>query len=88
MKDNYLQHNPTVKNGKAGFLKMQPQIDIINISADQNMVYVFFKYTLVTGQINKVCNIYRLEAGKLAEHWDVIEHNVENIHSINNNSIF
>ena len=52
------------------------------------MVYVFFKCTLVTGQINKVCDIYRLEAGKLAEHWDVIEHSVENIHSINNNSIF
>lgn len=52
------------------------------------MVYVFFKCTLGTGQINKVCDIYRLEAGKLAEHWDVIEHNVENIHSINNNSIF
>ena len=67
---------------------MQPQIDIINISTDQNMVYVFFKCTLGTGQINKVCDIYRLEAGKLVEHWDVIEHNVENIHSINNNSIF
>ena len=64
---------------------MQPQIDIINISAE---VYVFFKCTLGTGQINKVCDIYRLEAGKLAEHWDVREHNVENIHSINNNSIF
>lgn len=95
MKDDYLQHNPTVKNGKAGFqefitgfLKMQPQIDIINISADQDMVYVFFKCTLGTGQINKVCDIYRLEAGKLAEHWDVIEHNVETIHPINNNSIF
>lgn len=47
---------------------MQPQIDIINISTDQNMVYVFFKCTLGTGQINKVCDIYRLEAGKLAEH--------------------
>ena len=52
------------------------------------IVYVFFKCTLGTGQINKVCDIYRLEAGKLAEHGDVIEHNVENIHSINNNSIF
>lgn len=49
MKDDYLQHNPTVKNGKAdfqefitGFLKMQPQIDIINISADQdNGICVF-----------------------------------------------
>ena len=44
MKDDYLQHNPTVKNGKAGFrefitgfLKMQPQIDIINISADHGI---------------------------------------------------
>lgn len=46
MKDDYLQHNPTVKNDKAGFrefitgfLKMQPQIDIINISTDSICVF-------------------------------------------------
>ena len=95
MRDDYLQHNPTVKDGKkgfrefiTGFLKMQPTIEIINLSADHNMVYVFFKCTLANGHVNKVCDIYRLQAGQLAEHWDIIEHNVEKIQSVNNNGIF
>ncbi len=95
MHDNYIQHNPTVENGRQGFfnfmqkfLQFKPQIDILNITCENDMVYVFFKCTLANGHINKVCDIYRLHQGKLAEHWDVIEHNVENIESINGNSIF
>lgn len=95
MRDDYLQHNSTVKDGKkgfrefiTGFLKMQPTIEIINLSADHNMVYVFFKCTLANGHVNKVCDIYRLQAGQLAEHWDIIEHNVEKIQSVNNNGLF
>ena len=77
MKDDYIQHNPTAENGKDGFLRfaehflaMKPHMDIIKIGADEDMVYVFFKCTLGNGSINKVCDIYRLEDGKLAEHWD------------------
>ena len=33
---------------------------------DGDIVYVFFKCTLENGAINKVCDIYRIEDGKLA----------------------
>ena len=95
MKDDYIQHNPTCEDGKAGFLKfvngfftMKPRFDIIKIGADEDMVYVFFKCTLANGSINKVCDIYRLEDGKLAEHWDIINHDVGGVESVNGNSIF
>ena len=52
------------------------------------MVYVFFKCTLQNGHVNKVCDIYRLQDGQLAEHWDIIEHNVEDTQSRNGNGLF
>lgn len=95
MKDDYIQHSPEVKNGKKGFiefinffLKLDPKIDIINISADHNYVYVFFKCVLNNGHINKVCDVYRLENDKLAEHWDIIEKNVEDVQTASGNPLF
>ncbi len=95
MRDDYIQHNPGCETGKAGFLKfaqgflaMKPHMDIVKIGADGDMVYVFFKCTMADGSVNKVCDIYRLEGGKLAEHWDVVDHNVEKITPVNANGLF
>ena len=95
MRDDYIQHNSTCADGKAGFLEfikgflaLGPQIDIIRLNGEDDMVYVFFKCTLKNGHVNKVCDIYRLQEGQLAEHWDIIEHNVENVQSRNGNGLF
>ncbi len=95
VKEDYIQHNPQVENGRAGFVKflhtlLQQKItyDTKNISADGDMVYVFYKTTDDQGQQTKTCDIYRLENGQLAEHWDVIETNIEKIKSVNGNSVF
>lgn len=95
MKDSYIQHNPTCENGKDGFLKfaekflaLKPHMEIIKIGEDGDMVYVFFKCTLANGILNKVCDIYRLEDGMLAEHWDIVNHDVGNVESVNGNDIF
>ena len=52
------------------------------------MMYLFHKYTLANGRVNKVCDIFRVENHKIVEHWDVIERGVEKIQSINKNGIF
>lgn len=95
MKDNYIQHNPTAPSGKEGFVEftkvffsLKPHMDIIHIGEDGDIVYVFFKCTLENGAINKVCDIYRIEDGKLAEHWDVVEHNLQDIVPVHNNGLF
>ena len=95
MKENYIQHNPTAPDGRKGFVKFtdffftsKPHMDIIHIGEDGDMVYVFFKCTLENGATNKVCDIYRIEDGKLAEHWDVVEHNVQDIVPVHNNGLF
>lgn len=95
MKESYIQHNPMAESGRAGFIKfsegflaMKPHMDIVHIAEDGDMVFVFFKCTLANGSINKVCDIYRLEDGMLAEHWDVIEHNVNDVTPIHGNGLF
>ena len=80
MRDDYIQHNPTCADGKAGFPAPGPQIEIIRLNGEDDMAYVFFK-------VDKVCDIYRLQDGQLAEHWDIIEHNVEDIPPRNSNGI-
>ncbi len=56
--------------------------------SEGDMMYLFHKYTLANGSVNKVCDIFRVENHKIVEHWDVIERSVEKIHPLNNNGIF
>lgn len=97
MRDDYMQHNPTAKDGKAGFIEftekffaLKPRMEIYKIfENDNNEVSVFFKCTCeANGMVNKVVDIYRLEDGKLAEHWDVVEHDVGNIVTANGRDLF
>ena len=81
MLDSYRQHNPTAPDGKAGFrafaerfLALDPHMDILKVVAEEDLVVVFFKCTIgANGTINKVFDMYRIEDGKLAEHWDVVQ---------------
>lgn len=80
MRDDYRQHSPGVKDGKEGFREfaeqfftMKPHMHISQIAEDGDTVFVFFKCTFANGTAAKVCDIYRLKDGLLAEHWDVLQ---------------
>lgn len=95
LKEDYIQHNPNVADGRNGFkvfaekfLSMKPHMDIAQCVEENDMVFVFFKCTLGNGSVNKVCDIYRLEDGKLAEHWDIVEHDVDKIVPVHQNGLF
>lgn len=97
MRDDYMQHNATVEDGKEGFIRftqmffgLKPKMEICKIFANDNdEVAVFFKCTCeANGSVNKVVDIYRLQDGLLAEHWDVVEHDVGNIVTANGRGLF
>lgn len=96
MRDDYSQHNGTVENGKDGFIKFtnlffnaNPKMEIVKMFANEDEVAVFFKCICqADGKINKVVDIYRLQDGKLAEHWDVVEHDIEDIIFPNGHGVF
>jgi len=80
--DNYIQHSPTVKDGKAGllqmlgFLKTLPQpaghgpSPIIRTIAQGDLVAVHLDVKFMNQQVALV-DIFRVTDGKIAEHWDV-----------------
>lgn len=94
MHDSYIQHNAEVKNGKFGFLEfaesflaLEPRFDIVKLICEDDMAVVFFKCT-IGDSVHKVVDIYRIEDGRLAEHWDCREGNVSEYSSLNGNSVF
>jgi len=95
MLDSYRQHSPEVEDGKEGFIKFargfftqKPHMDIVKLVCEGDMVVVFFQCTMgATGSVNKVFDMYRVEDGKLAEHWDCVM-NIDGMTTASGNSQF
>jgi predicted SnoaL-like aldol condensation-catalyzing enzyme len=77
--DIYIQHNPAVADGKealkqaaAQWFKGAPQekIDIQHLSGEGDYVYIHTKSKRGTVTFS-IIDIFRLENGKIVEHWDV-----------------
>ncbi len=80
--DNYIQHNPAIGDGLSGLGKALEEM------AKNNITMVYEKNHLVLGEGNFVLTVsegsfagqhtsyydlFRVEHGKIAEHWDVME---------------
>ena len=82
MREDYIQHNPGVPQGMQGFIeafrvKFQQDptfnVEIQMLIEEENMVCVYLKKRDPEGNTQvRVVDIYRLQDGKLAEHWDVL----------------
>ena len=81
--DDYIQHNPMVKTGKAGFfetlafLKQMPKPEnpknpIVRTIAEGEYVALHLSVEIM-GTQKVVIDLFRIEDGKLAEHWDAME---------------
>jgi len=82
--DSYIQHSPMVKDGKAGLLealhhlqKMPPPpanspSPVVRTIADGDYVMVHMDVAFM-GKKMAIVDLYRLEGGKLAEHWDATQ---------------
>lgn len=94
MKENYIQHNPLVEQGRKGFqdffatwFEASPdfKFELKQIVSEGDMVWVYGTYSgthkgdwlgiPATGKAYKFdgVDIFRIEDGKLAEHWDVLD---------------
>jgi len=92
----YVQHNPNATDGPEGlktyiaFLRDKfPDYhsDVIRVFADGDYVIQHIHNVPTPGaRGNAIVNIYKLENGKIVEHWDVIQAVPEK--SANNNTMF
>jgi len=81
MRDDYMQHSVEAADGKEGFRKFcegffsqDPYMDVKKVfESDDDTVAVFFKCCFKGGHSAKVVDMYRIQDGKLAEHWDVVQ---------------
>lgn len=86
--DNYIQHNPMVKTGKQGFLEFltmmqqmpkpeKPAKPFVRMFADDDFVVSHMSIEFM-GKPKAVVDLFRIENGKLAEHWDAVQDNEVN----------
>lgn len=87
LKKDYYQHNPQVEQGAEGFVRFFTGMfertpgfrqEIVHLISEGDLVVAHVRARgIVPGKYNKVVDIYRLEDGKLAEHWDVLQRDVQ-----------
>ncbi|MGA0555925.1 nuclear transport factor 2 family protein [Larkinella sp. VNQ87] len=81
--DDYIQHSPTVKPGKAGLLEAlrymsqlpkpaSPAKPFLRLIAEGEYVVTNLSFVL-GGQPKAVVDLFRLRNGQMVEHWDAIE---------------
>ena len=77
--ETYIQHNPSVADGKEALKKgvtewfkgaPKEKIDIQHLNAEGNFVYIHTKGKRGAATVS-IIDIFRLENGKIVEHWDV-----------------
>lgn len=81
--NDYRQHNPGVPNGRAplvdyftGYFKANPQsrARVVRSAANGDLVWLHVHSTNGKGDLGRaVGDIFRVEDGKIVEHWDVIQ---------------
>jgi predicted SnoaL-like aldol condensation-catalyzing enzyme len=65
----------------------QPKWEIVRVIAEGDMVFLHVRFMPAQGATPVVVGeIFRVRNGKLAEHWDIIQHAPE--HPVNPNSVF
>lgn len=76
----YIQHNPTVPDGAEAFKEAakgwfegapKTKVDIQRIAAEGDLVFIHIKNVNPDGSLTSTIDIFRLENGKIVEHWDV-----------------
>ena len=92
----YIQHNPRIPDGIDGLLtfasSMQAQFPLAHSSvkriiAEGDLVVVHSKVTYSPDdQGTAAADIFRLEQGKIVEHWDILQEIPAT--SVNNNTMF
>ena len=75
----YIQHNPLVPDGVEGvmgFLKMVGRLrcEVKRVAIDGNLAFVHVRYLSLFGKETAGVDIFRFDgAGKIVEHWDVLQ---------------
>lgn len=81
MSANFIQHNPTIPDGKEGVKSLVQMLitqgvskqtcEFKHVVTEGDIVFLHSRYEM-TGKEWRFIDIYRIENWKLAEHWDAM----------------
>lgn len=82
----YIQHNPTLGDGRDAAVEMLTDkfatpgaiFDVQRILVDEDLAVIHIKASFPGRPVAAVADFYRLEGGKVVEHWDVLQPMPEN----------
>jgi predicted SnoaL-like aldol condensation-catalyzing enzyme len=81
LKEDYIQHNPMLPDGRDTLYKSvkiwfrnapKGKVDFQRVVADGDLVILHIRNKM-GNKTSAVVDIFRIEDGKIAEHWDVIQ---------------
>lgn len=90
---NYKQHNPAIPDGPSAVAAMIPTLTKLTYEpgmavADGDLVMVHGRYTGWGPKPMVAVDIFRVEGGKVVEHWDVLQEEVSAADTASGNAMF
>jgi predicted SnoaL-like aldol condensation-catalyzing enzyme len=90
---NYKQHNPLIADGPAAIAKLIPTLTDLMYEpgmavAEGDLVMVHGRYTGWGPKPMVAVDIFRLRAGKVVEHWEVLQEEVSPADTASGNAMF
>jgi predicted SnoaL-like aldol condensation-catalyzing enzyme len=91
--NNYKQHNPLIPNGPSAIAAMIPTLTGLTYEpgmsvADGDLVMVHGRYTGWGPKPMVAVDIFRVESGRVVEHWDVMQEEVPAANTASGNAMF
>lgn len=90
---NYRQHNPAIPDGPAAIARLIPTLTALTYElgmavADGDLVMVHGRYTGWGPKPMVAVDIFRVEDGKVVEHWDVLQEEIPAVDTRSGNAMF
>ena len=90
---NYKQHNPAIPDGPSAIAQMIPTLTALTYEpgmavADGDLVMVHGRYTGWGPKPMVAVDIFRVDSGKVVEHWDVLQEEVPAADTRSGNAMF
>lgn len=91
-REPYIQHNPDIANGFAGVKAAISQLpnlhyDVFQVLADGDFVTVDARVTGLDDTTKIIMDVFRLDRGRIVEHWDIIQTEVPASETASGNSM-